>query len=116
MAIIAGKLAAETALEAHSRGDFSDKVMARYEDHLREIFILQDLKQYRNFSKFLETHPEFMATYPAFLNDALGGFFSAYGKPKRQLFQEIFEALTTRRNVFQAAGDFISMGRAVMGW
>ncbi|MBN1487029.1 MAG: NAD(P)-binding protein [Anaerolineae bacterium] len=116
MAMIAGKLAAETAIEAHSRGDFSAKTLSRYEDRLRERFILQDLRQYRNFSKFLEQHPEFMEVYPAFLNDALGGFFSAYGKPKRQLFQEILGALTDRRGIFKAAGDIVSMGRAVMGW
>jgi electron transfer flavoprotein-quinone oxidoreductase len=81
MAIISGKVAAETAVEAHEQGDFSAQFMARYGDRLRESFILQDLKQYRNFSRFLENHPEFMGTYPAFLNDALGGFFSAYGQP-----------------------------------
>ncbi|MBN1262205.1 MAG: FAD-binding protein [Anaerolineae bacterium] len=116
MAIIAGKRAAETALEAHSRGDFSERVMSRYEDRLKDGFILQDLKQYRNFARFLETHPEFMGTYPVFLNDALGNFFSAYGKPKRRLFREILGALTNRRSLPQAAGDIISMGRAVMGW
>ncbi len=116
MAIISGKVAAETAVAAHERGDFSAQFMARYGERLRESFILQDLKQYRNFSRFLENHPEFMGTYPAFLNDALGGFFSAYGKPKRKLFNEIFQALTSRRSLFKAAGDFISMGRAVMGW
>ncbi len=116
MAIIAGKLAAETAIEAHAKKDFSARVLARYEERLKEGFILRDMKQYRNFSKFLETHPQFMGTYPAFLNDALGNFFSAYGKPKKQLFSDIFSALTSRRGLFKAAGDFISMGRAVMGW
>ena len=116
MAIISGKCAAETAIEAHERGDFSAATLSGYRERLDEGFILQDLKQYRKFSKFLETHPEFMGTYPAFLNDALGGFFSAYGKPKRKLFNEIFQALTGRRSLFKAAGDMISMGRAVLGW
>jgi electron transfer flavoprotein-quinone oxidoreductase len=116
MAIVAGRLAAETAVEAHSRGDFSTSVLSRYEDRLKESFILQDLKQYRGFSKFLETHPEFMGTYPGFLNDALGQFFSAYGKPKRQLFKNMFGALTNRRSLLRAAGDIVSMARSVMGW
>ncbi len=116
MAIIAGKVAGETAIVAHQRGDFSEQTLARYEEQLRQGFILQDLKQYRNFSKFLDTHPQFMDVYPAFLNDALGDFFSAYGKPKRQLFKEIYGALTGRRPLFKAVGDIISMGRAVLGW
>jgi electron transfer flavoprotein-quinone oxidoreductase len=116
MAIIAGKLAAETALEAHNRGDFSAKAMSRYEARLKDGFILKDLKQYRGFSRFLETHPQFMEVYPNFLNDALGQFFSAYGKPKKELFRGMLGALTDRRSLIRAAGDIVSMGRSVMGW
>jgi electron transfer flavoprotein-quinone oxidoreductase len=116
MAIIAGKLAAETAIEAHSRGDFSEKVMSRYRDRLEDGFILKDLKQYRKFSSFLESHPEFMKVYPNFLNDALGQFFSAYGKPKKELFRGMLGAITDRRSLIKAAGDMVSMARSVMGW
>jgi electron transfer flavoprotein-quinone oxidoreductase len=116
MAIIAGHRAAETALEAHSRGDFSERVMSRYEDRLKDGFILQDLKQYRNFAKFLENHPQFMDVYPNFVNGALGQFFSAYGKPKKELFQGMLGALTNRRSLIKATGDLIAMARSVMGW
>jgi len=116
MAIIAGKLAAETAIEAHSRGDFSQRVTSRYEDRLKEGFILKDLKQYRGFSKFLETHPQFMDVYPSFVNDAIGQFFTAYGRPKQELFKGMLGGLTDRRSLIKAAGDMISMARAVMGW
>jgi len=116
MAIIAGKLAAETAIEAHSRGDFSQRVTSRYEDRLKESFILRDLKQYRGFSKFLETHPQFMDIYPNFVNDAIGQFFTAYGKPKQELFKGMLGGLTNRRSLIKATGDILSMARAVMGW
>lgn len=115
MAIVAGKLAAETAIDAHTRGDFSAQTLSAYETRLREGFILQDLKQYRNFAHFLETHPEFMEVYPNFLNDALGQFFSAYGQAKHDLFLNIFGALTHRRPLLRAVGDMISMTRSVMG-
>jgi len=116
MAIIAGKLAAETALEAHKRGDFSGPVLSQYEARLKDRFILQDMKQYRNFAHFLETHPTFMDAYPSFVNDALGQFFSAYGMPKKTLFKNILGSLTSRRQLMKAMGDILSMGRAVMGW
>ncbi len=116
MAMIAGKLAAETAIEAHQHGDFSAAALARYRDKLQDRFILQDLKQYRNFARFLETHPQFMDVYPNFLNSALADFFTAYGKPKKVLFREIFGELTHRRPLLKAVGDIISMGKAVMGW
>lgn len=116
MAVMAGKFAAETALEAHSKGDFTTATMSRYEERLKESFILRDLKQYRGFAKFLETHPQFMDVYPNFLNEALGKFFSAYGQPKKQLFKGMLGALTNRRALTKAAGDIVSMARSVMGW
>ncbi|MDZ4159466.1 MAG: hypothetical protein U1B80_06725, partial [Anaerolineaceae bacterium] len=116
MAVIAGKLAAETAIEAHQKGDFSARALGGYEDRLKAGFLLPDLRQYRNFSKFLETHPQFMSVYPNFLNDALGQWFSAYGKPKKQLYKDILRSLTSRRSLFKAAGDMLSMGKAVLGW
>jgi flavin-dependent dehydrogenase len=90
--------------------------MSSYEARLKDGFILKDLKQYRGFSRFLETHPQFMEVYPSFLNDALGQFFSAYGKPKKELFRGMLGALTDRRSLIRAAGDIVSMGRSVMGW
>jgi electron transfer flavoprotein-quinone oxidoreductase len=116
MAIVAGKLAAETAIDAHKRSDFSEQALSQYEARLKDRFILKDMKQYRNFARFLETHPEFMDAYPSFINDALGQFFSAYGMPKKKLFKNILGSLTSRRQLFKAVGDMLSMGRAVMGW
>jgi electron transfer flavoprotein-quinone oxidoreductase len=116
MAIIAGKQAGETALSAHQHKDFSKKTLSLYRSGLKERFVLQDLYQYRNFSRFLEHHPEFMDIYPSFLNDALGMFFSGFGQPKKKLYRDILRKLTTRRPFWRAAGDIISFGRSVLGW
>jgi electron transfer flavoprotein-quinone oxidoreductase len=116
MAIIAGKVAAETALEAHKRQDFTAKTLSLYRTRLKDRFVLQDLYQYRNLSRFLETHPEFMDVYPSFLNDALGMFFSGFGVPKKQLYRNIFKSLTARRPPLRALGDIVNFGKTVMGW
>ena len=116
MAIVAGQVAGETAIEGHKLGDFSSETLSHYEKRLKDGFILKDLKQYRGFAKFLETHPQFMDVYPSFLNESLGKFFSAYGKPKSDLFKGMLGALTNRRSLFKATGDIVSMARSVMGW
>jgi electron transfer flavoprotein-quinone oxidoreductase len=115
MAIIAGKAAAETAIEAHQRRDFSAKSLSVYKERLSKRFVLQDLHQYRKFSGFLERHPHFMADYPGFLNDALSTFFTGYGKPKKDLYKDILGSLTKRRPLIKVIGDMISFGRAVTG-
>ena len=116
MAMVAGRIAGETAVLAHSKGDFSANTLSEYSKRLKNEFLLKDLRQYRGFSKFLETHPQFMDVYPSFMNDALGLWFSAFGKPKKELFKDIFHSLTKRRSLLNAVGDMISMTKAVMGW
>jgi electron transfer flavoprotein-quinone oxidoreductase len=115
MAITAGKQAALTAIEAHRKNDFSAKTLAGYQDRLSELFVFKDLKQYRKMSAFLENHPEFMSVYPNFLNDAMGMFFTGFGKPKGKLYKDIFRKLTERRPLFKAVGDMVAFGRAVTG-
>ncbi len=115
MAITAGKQAGLAAVEAHKKGDFSAKTLSVYQERLSELFVLKDLKQYRKMSAFLKKHPEFMDIYPAFLNDALGMFFTGFGKPKGDLYKKIFRSLTSRRPLFKAIGDIVAFGRAVIG-
>ena len=115
MAIMAGKSAAETAIEAHQKKDFSAQSLSSYRARLDKRFIMKDLHQYRNLSHFLKTHPDFMAIYPTFLNDALGMFFTGFGKPKGQLYKDILKSLTSRRPLFKAVGDIVAFGRTVIG-
>jgi electron transfer flavoprotein-quinone oxidoreductase len=116
MAIIAGKAAGETAVAAHQARDYSARSLASYRKRLEERFVLKDLYQYRNLSRFLETHPDFMNVYPSFLNDAMGMFFGGFGVPKKQLYRDILRSLTARRPLYRAAGDILSFGKTVMGW
>ena len=115
MAIVAGKSAAETAIEAHQKKDFSAQSLSSYRTRLDKRFIMTDLHQYRNLSHFLKTHPDFMAIYPTFLNDALGMFFTGFGKPKGQLYKDILKSLTNRRPLLKAVGDIVAFGRTVIG-
>lgn len=115
MAITAGKAAGETAIEAHQKGDFSAKTLSAYKARLDKTFVMTDLHQYRNLSRFLKTHPDFMAIYPSFVNDALGMFFTGFGKPKNKLYKDILKSLTNRRPLLKAAGDIIAFGRTIIG-
>jgi len=97
------------------KGDFSAKSLSIYQDKLSDLFVLKDMKQYRKFSAFLKNHPQFMDIYPTFINDALGMFFTGFGKPKRKLYKDILRSLTSRRPLFKAMGDIIAFGRSIIG-
>jgi electron transfer flavoprotein-quinone oxidoreductase len=115
MAILAGKEAAETAIEAHKQKDFSRKMLGNYRKRLEKRFIFKDLRQYRNLSSFLRTHPAFLDVYPSFLNEALGRFFTGFGRPKRDVYMDIFKGFLKQRNPILAALDMLAFGRAVLG-
>jgi electron transfer flavoprotein-quinone oxidoreductase len=115
MAILAGKEAAETALEAHAQKDFSRRTLRHYQQRLEKRFILKDLRQYRNLSSFLRAHPAFLDVYPSFLNDALGKFFTGFGRPKRDVYMDILKGFLKQRNPLLAALDMLAFGRAVLG-
>lgn len=116
MAIIAGKEAAETAIEAYAKKDFSAKALSAYPERLKKRFVMKDLYQYRNLSKFLRSHPDFMDIYPTFLNNAMGTFFNGFGVPKKKLYREILSELTARRSLLGAASDLFSFGKTLIGW
>lgn len=115
LAMIAGKMAGETAIEAHRQNDFSATFLQRYRRHLEDSFVLKDLKQYRRMGDFLDSTPHFMGTYVNFLNDAAERYFTAHGMPKRDMEKEIFGLLRGRRSFFGIAQDMLKLLRGMRG-
>lgn len=115
LAMTAGRMAGETALEAHRQNDFSADFLRVYRRRLEESFVLKDLKQYRRMTDFLDSTPHFMGTYINFVNDAALRFFSAHGMPKRQMEGEIFGLLRERRSFFGIAQDVMKLLRGMRG-
>ena len=115
MAATAGRLAAETAFEAHQAGVYTKQQLAGYEKKLKNCFVYQDMKQYRNFIKWLDNHPHFMSVYPDFLNEVLDLFFTSHGKRKSKEYKKMLKALTRRRSLLGAVGDILSFAKAVLG-
>ena len=115
LGMIAGKLAGETAVEAHKQKDFSAEFLQEYRRRLQDSFVLKDLKQYRRMSGFLDSEPHLMDTYPNFLNDAALRYFTAHGIAKRDMEKEILRLLMGRRSFLGIASDFVKLLRAMRG-
>lgn len=115
LAMTAGHMAAQTALEAHRQNDFSADFLQGYRRRLEDSFVLKDLKQYRRMGDFLDSTPHFMGTYVNFLNDAAQRYFTAHGMAKRDMEKEIFGLLQGRRSFFGMAWDMLKLLRAMRG-
>ena len=112
-AIISGKLAAETAIEAHEKGEFTTRTLNQYRARLEDSAILPDLRKYRNATSFVERHPIF-ETYPQLAADAAFEMMNVDGETKRAKQWAILRMALQRRSIFGMAWDALDGARSTL--
>jgi electron transfer flavoprotein-quinone oxidoreductase len=105
LAMTAGRLAGETAVEAKTRGDFSASSLASYQRRLEASFVLKDLKKYRDLPEFVDRHPDLLQVYPEVVNQAVHEMLTVDGMPKRDKQHKIWKDITVRRPLWQLVRD-----------
>jgi electron transfer flavoprotein-quinone oxidoreductase len=112
-AAISGKLAAQTALEALERGDFSSRTLSSYVERLRETFIVRDLEGYSRVSRYAHEHPELFTVYPRLLAEACHELMTVDSIPKRVKLLDILRHARQRRPLLAVAKDLVGALRAL---
>lgn len=112
-AAVSGKLAAQTALEALERGDFSARAMARYVERLEDSFIVQDLAGYNRVSRFAHEHPDMFTVYPELLANAVHELMTVDSMPKRLKLLDVLRHARQRRPLLTLAKDVAGALRAI---
>lgn len=113
LALISGKLAGETVIEAREAGDYGEAMMARYFDKLQHSFIMKDLHKYRHVSRFFDRHPEYYTLYPDLVNQAFEEFFIVDSVPKREKQRKIVDMIGRRRPLWRVAYDVYKLVRTL---
>jgi len=109
-AILSGKAAAETAIDAHKKGDFSERTLGHYRQRLEEAApTIADLRKYRKATKFMEHHPV-LKVYPPLAAWAFEQMLTVDDKTKRQKQWEIIKEALRRRKPWAMAWDAIEGG------
>ncbi|HHY66973.1 MAG TPA: FAD-dependent oxidoreductase, partial [Alicyclobacillus sp.] len=85
LAVTSGRLAGETAISAHAKGDFSSATLGEYTKAVRGSFIYQDLKKYRGVHGLLAAgeSEKLFDQLPQALNDAAYEMMLVDGVPKK---------------------------------
>ncbi len=91
-AMESGRLAGETAVEAHGRKDASAAVLAGYAEKLRGGIVMKDLKKYRKVPVVLERSPDLLGLYPRKVNRLLTDFFTVSERTKSKTQREAIRA------------------------
>ncbi len=114
LAVMSGKLAGETAIEAKNKGDFSVKTLSLYEEKLKNSFVLKDLKQFRKLGRTLEKNPQIFDKYPFILEDFVSGLFTVDGEPKWQKEKRLFFELLKKESIFGFIKTAINLRRVIL--
>ena len=83
-AVASGVLAARAILEARERQDYSASSLSRYEELLKDSFVLQDLETFRNVLGFME-NPRLFGYYPQAICDIFTQLMWIDEKPKPRI-------------------------------
>ncbi|MHB9154638.1 MAG: FAD-dependent oxidoreductase [Endomicrobiales bacterium] len=112
LAMMSGKLAAETVIEARASNDYSRRSLARYRKKLDESFVMKDLKKYRNAMPFLEKNRHLFTLYPQLLSGAAREFISVDGTAKQKKQRAIIGKSIAARGLSGFVKDAFSAWRA----
>jgi len=114
LAMISGKLAAQTAVEALNKGDFSRKTLKNYEKALQNSFIMKDLKTYRNLMDIAHQRQKaFMDYYLRKINAFFEMFTSVDSTPKRENYHKFIKSIFTDRKISELFKDVWAFLRLV---
>jgi len=105
-AIASGIHAAEAAIEAKQKGDYTKAGLAGYEEKLRNSFVLKELQHYKDAPHFIESTPRMFTAYPALLESVLLKMFTVEGTTQPQhLMQMMMGELRGKASLWDLGMD-----------
>ncbi len=113
-ALIAGRLAGETAVEAHKTGDFSARTLSVYRERLwNDVPTLRDLRKYRDAAHFMAANPHIIGRYPALASAAAREMLTVDNTPKREKQWRIIRSFIKERGYLGLVRDAFRAWRSL---
>lgn len=113
LAMLSGKIAAETIIKCRYHGDYSTSMLSEYEKAVSGSFIGQDLKHYRHLNAMLEEFPHFFKSYPKWANLAYERFLTVDSEPKAAKLKNIAKRVTNEHSILSFAKDAYRLWRVI---
>lgn len=107
-AIESGRLAAETVIKAHERGDYSAKTLAEYKKALDDSFIMRDLRQYRGFPTLLGRR-EIFELIPSLATNIATKAFTVDGKQDKNLIMYALDTIAQQTSATEIVDTITSV-------
>lgn len=99
LAMMSGKFAGETAIQAIEKGDSTANMLSLYRKKLDESFVMKDLKTYKNVMATLEHNSKtFLGFYPSKINEFMNQFTAVDSIPKREKYHKFIGDVLKQRS------------------
>ena len=112
LAMTAGKLAAETVIEAKKKGDYTKATLSAYVDKLKASYVLPDMEDIQDLEEHVENSPGFLEFYPKLACELAQLRFSADGVPKREHMKAAW-AMLRERGLLRMARELWPLRKAL---
>ncbi len=111
-AMAAGVAAGETVIQAREKGDYTAAALSRYEQSLKEQFVLKDLETFRRAPHFLE-NPRIYDAYPEFACGMMRRLFHGDGKPRENTLEVVRKSMRGKVSLWQIISDAMKARKAL---
>ena len=116
LALISGKLAGETAVEAIANNDFSKNSLELYQKKLENSFIWKDMKSYKDLMSTMHSRSKsFLGYYPNKISEFFDIFTSVNSIPKKELFKKYIKSFISSRNIIEPVKDAAAILKLIIG-
>jgi len=112
-AMLSGKYAAETAIQAKTSGDFSKKTLSAYEGKINNSFFFNNLKVNRRAAGYYKKYPDADFLISKILNEITYEFFKEGMQTQEEKLQMMLEKLKQIQPLTKSAKDFYN---AALNW
>ncbi|MEZ4520991.1 MAG: FAD-dependent oxidoreductase [Thermomicrobiales bacterium] len=113
LAMISGKLAAETVARAKERGDYSAATLSYYRELLEDSVVFKDLHKIRNVTDFAHDRPYLLDEVPEVVSRALRTYLTVDGVPKKDKQASIVKMLVESMPAGRTLRDLIAAKKAL---
>ena len=114
LALISGKLAGESAIEAIDKNNFSRKTLAVYEEKLKKSFVMKDMRTYKDLFDIIHVRKKALLDYYLRkVNAFFEMFTSSNGVPKRENYWKFIKSIFTDRSIFELFKDIVAILKLV---
>ena len=120
LAMISGKLAGETALEAIDANDYTTKILNRYKEKLEKSFVMKDLKTYKDLMTIAgKKKDSFLGYYLKSVNSFFEMFTTVDSEPKKDKYHKFIKQIFKDRKLTGLTSDIyngIKLVWSILKW